>query len=110
MGEIAADNSDFIVVTSGNPRTEEPLRIIADIEKGLGRVRPQYDYAVLPDRGEAIDYAIQSASSGDVVLIAGKGHEDYQLIGSTKLPFSDREEAIKALEKLKTNCSPSKGM
>jgi len=100
MGEIAADNSDFVIVTSDNPRTEEPLQIIADVENGLGKVRPRHGYTVLPDRREAIGYAIQSASPGDVIVIAGKGHEDYQIIGSKKLPFSDREEAIKALEKL----------
>lgn len=98
MGEIAAVNSDFIIITSDNPRTEEPLQIIAEIENGLGRFHSRY--TVLPDRREAISYAIQSASPGDVVVIAGKGHEEYQIIGGEKLPFSDREEAKKALERL----------
>lgn len=99
MGEIAARGSDLVVVTSDNPRTEDPLRIIADIEEGVQKVRRPGDYVVLPDRRRAIAYAIQTALPGDIVIIAGKGHEDYQIIGTTKFPFDDREEAVRALEK-----------
>ncbi len=98
MGEIAARCSDLPVITSDNPRTEDPLRIIADIEEGAKRVRRPDEYVVLPDRRQAIAHAIKTASPGDVVIIAGKGHEDYQIVGTEKFPFDDREEAGKALE------------
>lgn len=99
MGEIAACYSDLPVITSDNPRTEDPLRIIADIEEGMRKVRRPEDYVVIPDRRRAIEYAVGAALAGDVVVIAGKGHEDYQIIGAEKLPFDDREEAARALEK-----------
>ncbi|MEW6275382.1 MAG: UDP-N-acetylmuramoyl-L-alanyl-D-glutamate--2,6-diaminopimelate ligase [Bacillota bacterium] len=97
MGEIAARLSDLVVVTSDNPRTEDPSRIIADIEEGVRRARRPGDYVVLPDRRRAIAYAVNAAARGDIVIIAGKGHEDYQIIGTEKFPFDDREEAAKAL-------------
>lgn len=103
MGEIAARYSDRPVVTSDNPRTEEPLAIIKDVEEGVSRVLAPESYEVIPDRREAIKYAIQNARSGDVVIIAGKGHEDYQIIGTQKFHFDDREEAAKALEALGSN-------
>jgi UDP-N-acetylmuramoyl-L-alanyl-D-glutamate--2,6-diaminopimelate ligase len=101
MGEIAARYSELPVITSDNPRTEDPLQIIADIEEGVRKVRRPGDYVVLPDRRKAIAYAINTGSRGDAVVVAGKGHEDYQLIGAEKLPFDDRSEAVKALEKRK---------
>jgi len=113
MGRVAAWGSDLVVVTSDNPRTEDPLMIIAEIEKGVletGRKRSravdlaggQADsgYVVVPDRREAIHLAIHTARAGDVVLIAGKGHEDYQIVGGERLHFDDREEAAKALASL----------
>ncbi|KAF1084866.1 UDP-N-acetylmuramoyl-L-alanyl-D-glutamate--L-lysine ligase [Sporotomaculum syntrophicum] len=100
MGEIAARMSDMAVVTSDNPRSEEPLNIIEDILAGVRRVKNAL-FTVVPDRREAIRQAICSAAPGDVVLIAGKGHEDYQIIGSRRLHFDDREEAIAALGVLK---------
>lgn len=99
MGEIAARLSDLPIITSDNPRTEDPLQIIAQIEEGVKRVR--LDYLVVPDRREAIRLAIKEARAGDTVLIAGKGHEDYQIIGTTKYPFDDREEVIKALNEVR---------
>ncbi len=101
MGEIAARMSDLAVVTSDNPRSEEPLDIIEDILAGVRRVKNAL-YTVVPDRREAIKQAISSADPGDVVLIAGKGHEDYQIIGSRRLHFDDREEAMVALGSLHT--------
>jgi UDP-N-acetylmuramoyl-L-alanyl-D-glutamate--2,6-diaminopimelate ligase len=98
MGEIAARYSDIPVVTSDNPRTEDPLKIIAGIEEGLRRVREPATYMVIPDRRQAIARALRLADPGDVVVIAGKGHENYQLTGTQKFPFDDREEAIKVLE------------
>ncbi|HTR60162.1 MAG TPA: UDP-N-acetylmuramoyl-L-alanyl-D-glutamate--2,6-diaminopimelate ligase [Candidatus Binataceae bacterium] len=101
MGEIAARLSDIPIVTSDNPRTEKPLAIISEIEEGLkkaGRVRGKKassigagDYLVEPDRRAAIFAALQVAVAGDTVLVAGKGHENYQLLGSDVIHFDDRE-------------------
>lgn len=88
MGNVAASLSDRVIVTSDNPRTEDPNAIIDDIIAGIGR-----EIAVVrePDRRTAITLALREASAGDVLLIAGKGHEDYQVIGTRKIHFSDRE-------------------
>jgi len=96
MGELAATLSDIAIVTSDNPRTEDPEAIIQDIEVGLKRTaRP---YVKLTDRREAIFRAINDARDGDVVLIAGKGHETYQIIGEQKTHFDDHEVAREAME------------
>ena len=110
MGEVAAKRALLSIVTSDNPRTEDPLRIIDDILVGLRRAgirRQEADalrdlpaergYAVVPDRREAIRLACRLAGSDRTVVIAGKGHEDYQIVGTVKHPFDDREEAAKAL-------------
>ncbi|UVI32192.1 UDP-N-acetylmuramoyl-L-alanyl-D-glutamate--2,6-diaminopimelate ligase [Paenibacillus spongiae] len=103
MGRIAAAYSDYVIVTSDNPRTEDPIRILADIEAGLQNDGvPQERYELQPDRRLAIQKAVEMASHEDVVLIAGKGHETYQIIGSVTHDFDDREvakEAIRSLEK-----------
>lgn len=94
MGEIASKLSDFVIVTSDNPRSEDPRAIIRDIEKGI----KTDNYIVIPDRGVAISMAVELASSGDIVLVAGKGHEDYQEMQGIRHRFSDRtalEDAIK---------------
>ena len=98
MGKVAAKYSDMTFVTSDNPRTEDPSDIISDIVNGLQEdgVDPCL-YEVVEDRGKAIENAIELASPGDIVVILGKGHEDYQIIGDTKRPFDDREAARKAL-------------
>jgi UDP-N-acetylmuramoyl-L-alanyl-D-glutamate--2,6-diaminopimelate ligase len=88
MGEIAARMSDFVIATSDNPRTENPLEILHQIERGLAKGPAKY--CVLPDRRAAIASAIGMAGKGDVILIAGKGHEDSQIIGTLKFPFDDR--------------------
>jgi UDP-N-acetylmuramoyl-L-alanyl-D-glutamate--2,6-diaminopimelate ligase len=98
MGEVAGKYSDLVIVTSDNPRTENPLQIISEIEIGLSRTN--CPYLIISDRREAIHQAIQKAKSGDVVLIAGKGHETYQIVGGDKFHFDDREIAREALEKL----------
>lgn len=92
MGRIATDHSDVVVVTSDNPRTEDPLAIIADIRTGID---PASNAKVLvePDRAVAIGQALAAAEPGDAVLICGKGHEDYLLVGTEKLHFDDREVA-----------------
>ena len=108
MGEIAAKYSDFAVITSDNPRTEDPLKIIDEIEKGLKPAVNERCYAVEPDRRKAIRAAVGTARPGDVVIIAGKGHEDYQVIGTEKFPFDDRLEAAKALDELKQDVGREK--
>jgi UDP-N-acetylmuramoyl-L-alanyl-D-glutamate--2,6-diaminopimelate ligase len=98
MGEAAARLSDVIFVTSDNPRGESPVAIINDIEIGLMRVgRP---YLKLPDRRQAIFSAMKVARPGDIVVIAGKGHETYQIIGDQRQHFDDREVAREALSSL----------
>ncbi|MCO7174614.1 UDP-N-acetylmuramoyl-L-alanyl-D-glutamate--2,6-diaminopimelate ligase [Sporolactobacillus kofuensis] len=93
MAKIAVDESDLAILTSDNPRTEDPEEILAEMEAGVtGR-----SYVKITDRREAIRYAMEHAERGDIVLIAGKGHEDYQIIGSTKHHFDDREEARTAI-------------
>jgi UDP-N-acetylmuramoyl-L-alanyl-D-glutamate--2,6-diaminopimelate ligase len=113
MGAAALAGSDIVVVTSDNPRTEDPLTIISEIETGMSGVGVRIDdlrklrsvtvsqrpYVVIPDRTAAIEHAIGLATAGDVVVLAGKGHEDYQIIGDRKVPFDDREEARKAIRK-----------
>jgi UDP-N-acetylmuramoyl-L-alanyl-D-glutamate--2,6-diaminopimelate ligase len=95
MAQIAEKLSDFVIVTSDNPRTENPQSILNEIQSGFVGKK----YLVEPDRSQAIAMAIEKALSGDVVLIAGKGHEDYQIIGTEKIRFSDYEEAEKYLLK-----------
>ncbi|MCX7882616.1 MAG: UDP-N-acetylmuramoyl-L-alanyl-D-glutamate--2,6-diaminopimelate ligase [Brevinematales bacterium] len=89
MGEISGRLADYTILTSDNPRTEDPLAILQDIEKGIKSVTRSYQ--VEPDRKKAIFLALEKAKPGDIVLIAGKGHEDYQIIGREKHHFSDRE-------------------
>jgi UDP-N-acetylmuramoyl-L-alanyl-D-glutamate--2,6-diaminopimelate ligase len=94
MGAIAARLADAVVVTSDNPRTEDPQRILDDVLAGIpAAVSPRVEV----DRGRAIAEAIGAAQPDDLVLIAGKGHEDYQILGTTKVHFDDREEAARAL-------------
>lgn len=101
MGEIAGKQSDLVIVTSDNPRTENPLAIIEQIETGLKDTNSPY--LKIPDRREAIFTAIQKAKPGDVVIIAGKGHENYQIIGEDKFHFDDREIAFESLQKLESD-------
>lgn len=101
MGRIAGEFSDLVFVTSDNPRTEDPMKIIAEIESGLAGTEAKY--AAISDRREAIFKAIASAQSADVVIIAGKGHEAYQIVGNDKFHFDDREVALDAIRKLNEN-------
>ncbi len=96
MAEIACKYGDQVIFTSDNPRNEDPLEIISDMTEGLKHT----NYCVLDDREEAINHAISIADKGDVVLIAGKGHEAYQIIGDTVTQFDDREAAKAAIERL----------
>lgn len=98
MGKVAAMLSDFFVITSDNPRSEDPMEIINEIVEGVKEVCPGRErYDIIPDRKEAIYRAIGMAGPGDLVLIAGKGHETYQIIGSEVRHFDDREVAREAL-------------
>ncbi len=99
MGEISARLSDYSVLTSDNPRTEDPLFIISQIEEGVRKVVDRSGYSVIPDRREAIATAVQMAEAGDVILIAGKGHETYQIINDRVNHFDDREVAREMLQK-----------
>ena len=94
MGQIAERYSDHIIITNDNPRTENPQQIINDILQGL--LCPWAAEAE-QDRRAAIAHAIDCASVNDVILVAGKGHEDYQIIGKEKLSFSDQEVVEKIL-------------
>jgi UDP-N-acetylmuramoyl-L-alanyl-D-glutamate--2,6-diaminopimelate ligase len=115
MGEIAARLSDIVIVTSDNPRTEEPLSIIHEIEAGVQsgdktkiaerssqgqNLAADSGYYIEVDRRAAIAMALASARPGDVVLIAGKGHEDYQIHGQEKIHFDDREVAREVIARL----------
>lgn len=93
MAQVASKLSDFVIITSDNPRFENPEKILDDIEKGINNV----DYLRIIDREVAIKKAIQILQKNDILLIAGKGHENYQIIGSEKIHFDDREIAKKYL-------------
>jgi UDP-N-acetylmuramyl-tripeptide synthetase len=95
MAAVVEKNADHVVVTSDNPRSEKPENIISQILLGLSH---HQCVQVQADRGKAIAETISKAASGDVVLLAGKGHEDYQEIAGTKLPFSDKVQAQAALD------------
>jgi UDP-N-acetylmuramoyl-L-alanyl-D-glutamate--2,6-diaminopimelate ligase len=106
MGAVAGRLSDLIVVTSDNPRSEDPLRIIEEIRRGLTadtRKNSEQRLLEIVDRREAIATAIELASPGDLVLIAGKGHEKYQVIGERVLPFDDVTVAREALMRRRSN-------
>lgn len=98
MGRIGVEKADLAIITSDNPRTEDPLAILEDVEQGVRGVKDAARYVIVPDRREAIGRALEEAGTGDIVIIAGKGHEDYQIIGQTKFPFDDRKVAAEKLE------------
>lgn len=112
MGDVATRLSDFTIITSDNPRTEDPLEIIKEIEAGItigarkiaaSQIHdPESEirncYMIIPDRREAIRTAVGLVLPGDIILVAGKGHEDYQVIGDRKFPFDDAKEFRKAVE------------
>ncbi len=109
MGEAAGARANLVVATSDNPRTEDPVAILSEIEPGIARtgkkrLDPRHarmgidGYCIVPDRRDAIELALRCARPGDAVLIAGKGHEDYQIVGKEKRPFDDRAEARRALK------------
>jgi UDP-N-acetylmuramoyl-L-alanyl-D-glutamate--2,6-diaminopimelate ligase len=100
MGEVAGTHADWTIITSDNPRSEDPLAIIADVEIGIQKTGPK-KYSVEPDRKKAIQSALGLAQKGDYVLVAGKGHEDYQIIKDKITHFDDAEvirEIFKEME------------
>ena len=102
MGRAALEGSDFVVATSDNPRSEDPLAILAEIEPGLkaaARTNP-VNYTIEPDRTAAIGVALRAAAPGDVVLIAGKGHEKEQILAGLTIPFDDAEVALSTLAEM----------
>jgi UDP-N-acetylmuramoyl-L-alanyl-D-glutamate--2,6-diaminopimelate ligase len=104
MGRAAVEYSDVVILTSDNPRTEDPGAILREVEVGVREAlerRSHVQYHSVPDRREAIGAAIREAHRGDMVLIAGKGHEDYQIIGTQKVHFDDREVAREAIQQLR---------
>lgn len=88
MGEVSGNMADLTIITSDNPRYEEPQAIIDDIKTGIGRT--QGKYVEICDRKEAIAYAISHGEPGDIIVLAGKGHEDYQEICGVKYPMDER--------------------
>ncbi len=98
MGEIAARLADFVIVTSDNPRTEDPTAIIKDIVAGMKEFKTPY--VVIENRVEAIKYAISHAVADDIIVLAGKGHEDYQILSTGKIHLDEREVVQEALEEL----------
>ena len=96
MAKAAEQFADLVIVTQDNPRTEDPNKIEADILTGFSRME---DVGVIPDREEAIKFTIENAVEDDVIVIAGKGHENYQIIGDKTLHFSDQEVAEAYLTK-----------
>jgi UDP-N-acetylmuramyl-tripeptide synthetase len=99
MGEISARLSDYSVLTSDNPRTEDPAEILKEVEAGVSPVTNKYEMHV--DRREGIFAAIKMAQKGDTVVIAGKGHEDYEIFKDRTIHFDDTEVAVEALNSLK---------
>ncbi len=101
MGNVAARLSDVVVVTSDNPRTEEPMVIINEICAGIDEVRKgDFSLFVEPDRKKAIEMAIRMLNPNDILLVAGKGNEDYQIVGHTKVPFKDKAVIIETIRDL----------
>ena len=97
MGKIAAELSDFCVVTSDNPRSEEPLKIIDDILEGMKETKTPYK--IIENRKEAIIWVLENAKSDDIILLAGKGHETYQILPTGTIHFDEREVVANALNK-----------
>ena len=100
MGKVAGDIADFVIITSDNPRFEDPDKIISEVEGGVREAT--WDYVCIKDRFNAIKYAVRSLSRGDVLLIAGKGAEEYQEVLGVKKPFSDKKAVNEVIGGLST--------
>ncbi|NLG84888.1 MAG: UDP-N-acetylmuramoyl-L-alanyl-D-glutamate--2,6-diaminopimelate ligase [Firmicutes bacterium] len=109
MGKVAARYADLIFLTSDNPRSEDPMKIIAEIEPGVVEGgRSPGEYEIIPDRARAIRAAVARAETGDLVVVAGKGHETYQIFADRTIHFDDREVAAQALEERKHGVLPGR--
>jgi UDP-N-acetylmuramoyl-L-alanyl-D-glutamate--2,6-diaminopimelate ligase len=97
MGKTAGEYADFTIITSDNPRSEDPESIVRDIEKGI--IETGKPYVCIVNRREAIEYAVKNALPGDVIILAGKGHETYQIFKDETIHFDEREVVKAALEK-----------
>jgi UDP-N-acetylmuramoyl-L-alanyl-D-glutamate--2,6-diaminopimelate ligase len=106
MGEAAGTGSDFVVLTSDNPRSEDPVAIINDALVGLQKSGAKY--TLEPDRRKAIAMALQQAGPGDIVLLAGKGHEKVQVTREGSIPFDDVEVARESLKKAGYDCEAAR--
>ena len=98
MGEISGKIADYTIVTSDNPRTEDPQKIVDQIEDGIKKTKGKYEVVV--DRVEAIEHAIKMANKKDIIILAGKGHEPYQEINGVKHPFDERIIVRDIIEKM----------
>lgn len=101
MGAVAAEHADVVIITSDNPRSEDPVMICSSIEKGLLTTNPQADYEIIVNRRTAITKAVKMATSDDLVIVAGKGHETYQESAHGRIHFDDGEEVRRAIKELK---------
>ena len=108
MGKIAGELSDYCIITSDNPRTEEPMAIIRQIEVGMKQT--DCAYTVIENRREAIRYAMTIAGANDCIILAGKGHETYQIIGTEKRHFDEREVIQELLAEMDKNPSKAKSV
>jgi UDP-N-acetylmuramoyl-L-alanyl-D-glutamate--2,6-diaminopimelate ligase len=98
MGRVAGQLADRPIATSDNPRSEDPMAILAAVEEGLRQAGRGDGYELIENRREAIRRAVAAARPGDAVLVAGKGHEQVQIVGAEELPFSDQDELARAIE------------
>ena len=98
MGEVIGRMSELAVITSDNPRREDVLDIIEDIKVGMAKSDGKY--VVIPDREEAVSYALSHAEKGDMIVLLGKGHEEYQEIDGVKHHYSEREAVVKGMKKV----------
>ncbi|MFP4081549.1 MAG: UDP-N-acetylmuramoyl-L-alanyl-D-glutamate--2,6-diaminopimelate ligase [Candidatus Aminicenantes bacterium] len=102
MGEVASRLADWTILTSDNPRSEDPLAIISEIEKGFKK-NGEKNYQIMPNRREAIKKALSMGKKGDFILVAGKGHENYQIVGHQMIPFHDAEVIRDLLKRMEAN-------
>ena len=103
MGRVALELSDYAIITSDNPRSEDPQSIIDEICEGIPRqAKEDLDYILVANRKDAIEHAVHSAKIGDMVMILGKGHEDYQILKDETIHFDDREIAADVLRRMQS--------
>ena len=98
MAKISGEIADYTIITSDNPRTEDPVKIANDVEEGIKGITDKYE--VIVDRKKAIEKAIKMAKPEDIVVLAGKGHETYQIIGHEYLPFDEKEIVEDIIKKM----------